>query len=93
MGFRLAEEAYRNGEVWRHDLLKYLRANRDLAISEIKNMEGLKPYSPEATYLLWIDANALSVKDPHFFFEECGVGLSNGSDFGALGPQIKSRLL
>ena len=66
MGFRLAEEAYRNGEVWRHDLLKYLRANRDLAISEIKNMEGLKPYSPEATYLLWIDANALSVKDPHF---------------------------
>ncbi len=85
MGFRLAEEAYRNGEVWRHDLLKYLRANRDLAISEIKNMEGLKPYSPEATYLLWIDANALSVKDPHFFFEECGVGLSNGSDFGAPG--------
>lgn len=85
MGFRLAEVAYRHGEDWRIDLLSYLRKNRDYAVTEIKKMNGLVPYSPEATYLLWIDARNLKADDPHNFFESAGVGLSNGSDFGAPG--------
>ena len=85
MGFRLAEVAYRNGEDWRSDLLSYLRRNRDYAVTEIKKMNGLVPYSPEATYLLWIDARNLKTDNPHYFFESAGVGLSNGSDFGAPG--------
>lgn len=85
MGFRLAEEAYRNGEGWRDRLLIYLRSNRDFAFNEISKMEGLLPYSPEATYLLWIDARGISVDSPHSFFENAGVGLSDGSDFGAPG--------
>lgn len=85
MGFRLAEVAYRNGEDWRRDLLSYLRRNRDYAVTEIKKMNGLVPYSPEATYLLWIDARNLKTDNPHYFFESAGVGLSNGSDFGAPG--------
>jgi len=46
---------------------------------------GLTPYSPQATYLLWIDARDLDVDCPFSFFEEAGVGLSNGKDFGAPG--------
>ena len=34
---------------------------------------------------MWIDAQRLPVLDPHKFFEENGVGLSNGKDFGAPG--------
>ena len=85
MGFRLAEEAYRNGGKWRDRLLIYLRNNRNFAFNEISKMEGLLPYSPEATYLLWIDARGISVDSPHSFFENAGVGLSDGSDFGAPG--------
>lgn len=39
----------------------------------------------EATYLAWIDARGLGVANPAQFFEEAGVGLSNGADFGGLG--------
>ena len=85
MGFRLAEEAYRNGEEWRERLLIYLRCNRNFAVNNISKMEGLLPYSPQATYLLWIDARGLNVDCPHSFFEDAGVGLSDGSDFGAPG--------
>ena len=85
MGFHLAEAAYRDSEEWRQCLLAYLRNNRDYALSKLLTMPGLTPYSPSATYLLWIDARKLGTDDPHRFFEENGVGLSDGSDFGAPG--------
>jgi cystathionine beta-lyase len=85
MGFLLAEKAYRFGESWRHELLAYLRKNRDLAYAEISKMPNLRPFCPEATYLLWIDANTLPVDNPHQYFEQHGVGLSDGKDFGAPG--------
>ncbi|MEK9772025.1 MAG: PatB family C-S lyase [Opitutae bacterium] len=85
MGFRLAEVAFRDAEDWRQALLEYLRANRELTMSRLRKISGLIPYSPVATYLLWIDARELPVKHPHAFFEEHGVGLSDGADFGAPG--------
>jgi len=39
----------------------------------------------EATYLAWIDCRKLPVDDPAAFFEEAGVGLSAGPDFGVTG--------
>jgi len=39
----------------------------------------------EATYLAWIDARALNLKHPQRFFEQAGVGLSNGRDFDGEG--------
>ena len=54
-------------------------------MSRLQSMDGLLPYSPSATYLLWIDARKLGTDNPHHFFEENGIGLSDGSDFGAPG--------
>ena len=85
MGFVLAEAAYRHGEPWRQELLNYLIQNRDDAYTELSRMPFLVPYSPQATYLLWIDARELPVDNPHKYFEENGVGLSDGKDFGAPG--------
>ena len=85
MGFLLADAAYRGGEPWRMELLDYLKGNRDYAMSQLVEMNGLTPYSPEATYLMWIDATNLPVPNPHKFFEENGVGLSDGRDFDAPG--------
>ena len=85
MGFLLADAAYDGGEPWRLELIDYLIANRNLAMSRLSKMFGLVPYSPEATYLLWIDARLLPVQNPHLYFEENGVGLSDGKDFDAPG--------
>lgn len=85
MGFSLAEEAYRTGEPWRVKLIEHLRRNRDFAFHALSKVKGLSPYLPEATYLMWLDASGLGLGDPHSFFEDAGVGLSNGRDFGAPG--------
>jgi len=39
----------------------------------------------EATYLTWIDARQLGVRDPARFFEDAGVGLFDGAAFDAPG--------
>ena len=85
MGFALAESAYRTGEAWRIELIDYLRENRDFAFDELSKINGLIPFSPQATYLLWMDARNLPVETPQRFFENAGVGLSDGKDFGAPG--------
>ena len=85
LGFLLAASAYREGEPWRAHLIDYLRDNRDAAMSVLSELPSITPFSPEATYLLWIDVRNLPVEDPHKFFEENGVGLSDGRDFDAPG--------
>jgi cystathionine beta-lyase len=85
LGYTATLAAYRDGEAWRQALLGYLRENRDLALRAIAGMPGLKTWPVEATYLAWVDARGLGVDDPTGFFEEGGVGLSDGAPFGAPG--------
>jgi cystathionine beta-lyase len=85
LGFTAALAAYRDGEAWRAALLAYLRGNRDLVERRIAAMPGLSMRHVEATYLAWIDARDAGIADPHRYFEEAGVGLSDGKDFGASG--------
>jgi cystathionine beta-lyase len=84
-GFEGTLAAYRDGGPWRAALLNYLRANRDLVQAAIDGMPGLKTWHVEATYLAWIDARQLGVAHPVRFFEDAGVGLYDGADFGAPG--------
>ncbi|MFN0315218.1 MAG: MalY/PatB family protein [Burkholderiales bacterium] len=85
LGFTAAQAAYGDGEPWRAALLAYLRGNRDLVLEAIGTMPGLRVFPMEATYLAWIDARALGQPNPTKFFEEAGVGLSDGAEFGAPG--------
>ena len=83
--YTAAESVYRDGEPWRAALLDYLRDNRDLVEREVAVMPGLTITHVEATYLAWIDARGTGIENPGHFFEEAGVGLSNGTDFDAPG--------
>jgi cysteine-S-conjugate beta-lyase len=85
LGYTAAEAAYRGGEQWRRQLLEYLRGNRDLVAREVAMMPGLSVAQVEATYLSWIDVRERGMADPVRFFEEAGVGLSDGADFGLPG--------
>jgi cystathionine beta-lyase len=85
LGYTAAEAAYRHGEEWRQELLAYLRGNRDLVAEAIGSIPGLATTHVEATYLAWIDVRAAGMENPGRFFEEGGVGLSDGTEFGAPG--------
>ena len=84
LGYAATVAAYRDGVEWRSALRDYLRDNRE-AVMALDGVGGLKVHRPEATYLAWIDCRSLGVADPVRFFEDAGVGLSDGRDFGAEG--------
>lgn len=81
LGMAATIAAYDKGSPWRAALLDYLRANRD-AVMQLDGLAGLRVIKPEATYLAWLDCRQLPVKNAAEFFENAGVGLSSGSDFG-----------
>lgn len=77
--------AYAHGAGWRTELLEYLRGNRDRVLDQLDGYRGLQVSRPEATFLAWIDCRGSRLKQPQRFFEEAGVGLSDGADFGLPG--------
>ena len=85
LGYAATEAAYSFGEPWRRELIEYLRGNRDLVLRAIAAMPSLSVSPVEATYLAWIDARASGIDNPALFFEEAGVGLSDGAAFGQPG--------
>lgn len=85
LGYEAALAAYRDGQAWLTALLDYLRGNRDLLMNRIEKMPGLSMTHVEATYLAWIDTRSTGIPDIHTRFEEAGVGLSDGKQFGGEG--------
>jgi len=82
MGLAAAEAAYEFGDEWVRQQCEYLAGNRDYLIDEINRIPGLSMGPIEATYLAWIDVSGLKLDDPMDFFENAGVGMSPGRDFG-----------
>jgi cystathionine beta-lyase len=85
-GYAGITAAYNDGEPWRQALLTYLRNNYNLIRGFLEAecpQIGFRPM--EATYLAWFDVSQLGLKDPVGFFEQHGVGLSDGTPFD--GPQ------
>lgn len=85
LGLVACEAAYRDGEAWRQALLDVLRKNRAQVDTALRGMPGVHSTPPEATYLAWLDCRDTGLDDPAGFFEAGGVGLSDGSPFGAPG--------
>ena len=82
LGLVACEAAFRHGGPWRAALIDYLRGNRDRVVRAVAGMPALKMTPVEATYLAWIDATGAGIEQPVRFFEQAGVGLSDGRDFG-----------
>ena len=85
LGFTACEAAYRDSEAWRQALLTYLRGNRDFLLDYLaRELPDIRVEAPiEATYLAWLNLEALYLENPVAHFENHGVGLSEGAYFGA----------
>lgn len=85
LGFTAALAAYRDSREWHSALLAYLRKNRETLEQFIESIPGLSMSHVEATYMGWIDTSAAGLKNPAQFFENAGVGLSDGTYFNGPG--------
>jgi cystathionine beta-lyase len=86
LGLTACQAAFTDCEEWKESLLAYLKENKKIVYDFVNNkLSPLSMADCEATYLAWIDAGKLNVPDPVKFFEQAGVGLSDGKEFGVEG--------
>jgi cysteine-S-conjugate beta-lyase len=85
LGYTAALAAYRDGQPWLDDLLRYLETNRDhVARSVAEQLPGVSMVAPEGTYLAWLDCRAAHLPDNDaftFFLQRARVALSDGTAF------------
>ena len=89
LGLVATEAALTSCDDWHAALLDYLRGNLHAVERAVAAAPGLDMRPVEATYLAWIDAREFvaenGIENPARYFEQHGVGLSDGADFGAPG--------
>lgn len=84
LGFAACEAALTASEAWRQSLLAYLRGNRDTLREFVEHeLPGVTMTPCDATYLAWLDVSGLGLDLPARFFEQHGVGLADGAQYGA----------
>jgi cysteine-S-conjugate beta-lyase len=80
--------AYTHGDAWLDALLEYLRANLAYLAESFVDHPQIRLYQPEGTYLAWLDARALGLREAEIarrLAQEAGIGLERGSVFGTAG--------
>jgi cystathionine beta-lyase len=86
LGYTAALAAYRDGQAWLDELMRYLEANRDYLADYVgKHLPGVSMNAPEGTYLAWLDCRSAgpAAADPYtFFLERAKVALNDGALFG-----------
>ena len=89
LGYAGALAAYRDGQEWLDELMRYLEGNRDFVVDYVRrHLPGVSMVVPEGTYLAWLDCRSAgpAAADPFtFFLERAKVALNDGALFGAGG--------
>ncbi|MFH1169216.1 MAG: MalY/PatB family protein [Chloroflexota bacterium] len=86
LGIVATEAAYRHGEEWLEQLLRYLQGNIDFLSGYIaEKIPGLRLIQPQGTYLLWLDFRGCGISPDRlgtFVRQDARVGLEAGTIFG-----------
>jgi cystathionine beta-lyase len=88
LGYTAALAAYRDGQPWLDDVLRYLEENRDFLLKFVaQEMPGVTMSNPEGTYLAWLNCRQSAIPgNPYtFFLEQARVALVDGAVFGQAG--------
>jgi len=82
LSYVAALAAYGHGWRWHSKLIEQLRSNQKRVQTSINAIPGMWMDDTEATYLAWINTAELPVDNAFTFFEQHGVGMSPGAQFG-----------
>ena len=85
MGYAAALAAYRDGQPWLDELLRYLEANRDYLLQYVEaHLPGITMGKPQGTYLAWLSCHQAGIPgNPHeFFLQQARVAVTDGAIFG-----------
>lgn len=85
LSLEAAWAAYAQGGDWLKQVIEYLQANRDYLVSFIRQeIPQIKVFSPEATFLAWLDCRELAVRgNPcEFFLDKAKIAFNDGKAFG-----------
>jgi len=85
LAYTAALAAYRGGQPWLDEALRYLEGNRDWLYDYVRReLPTLTMAQPEGTYLAWLDCRQAGIQgNPHeFFLEQARVALNDGASFG-----------
>jgi cystathionine beta-lyase len=85
LGLVAALAAYRDGQEWLEQVLRYLERNCDFLLQSIaRRMPAIHAAKPEGTYLAWLDCRGLGleISPREFFLKQARVGLGDGAPFG-----------
>ncbi len=85
MGYTAALAAYRDGQPWLDEVLRYLKANLDFLLQYVEaHLPGISMSKPEGTYLAWLGCHEAGIPgNPHkFFLKQARVAVSDGAIFG-----------
>lgn len=78
--------AFRHGEAWRRQMLRYVEANVDLTIDFCaRRIPAIRPLRPQASFLVWLDCRALELPQEELvrlFVEQARLALNDGAMFG-----------
>lgn len=81
--------AFRKGEAWRRQMLRYVEGNIDLVLDFCAaHLPAIRPLRPQASFLVWLDCRGLQL--PHdrlisLFVDEARLALNDGAMFGREG--------
>ena len=77
--------AYRQGEEWRLQMVKYIEENIEFVISYCKeNIPQIKPLRPQASFLIWLDCRDTGLDHDQLidtFINKAGLALNDGEMF------------
>jgi cysteine-S-conjugate beta-lyase len=76
-----ARAAYEDRSDWVMRLNRYLAGNRERLAACVASLPGVSMPHVEATFLAWVDLRRLQLGDAAAYFENHGIGLSDGSAF------------
>ncbi len=85
MGYTAALAAYRDGQPWLDEVLRYMEANLDFLLQYVEaHLAGITMSRPEGTYLAWLSCHEAGIPgNPHqFFLERARVVMNDGASFG-----------
>jgi cysteine-S-conjugate beta-lyase len=82
-GLEAIVAAYKDGDAWLEEAKNYLAQNKKLIDEFVLQNEFVSGYSPEGTYLYWLDFSAtrLSSSEISDRLKDAGVALSGGDFF------------